>query len=165
MNPYIIIGALLAVIGAFFAGQHNGKRVERAEWMARENKELVAANSKITELNNAARAREKAHAATVNNISTVLQGKANAAQSETERLRAAARDGTLRLLDPSGGQNSCGSSTGGTSASAGERDAEKAGQLPGKTVDFLLSITGEADEIARQLAACQAILVNDRAPR
>lgn len=173
MNPYLIIGALVAVIASFFAGQHNGARVERAGWLQKENVELAAANAKILKLEESARDAEHAHAAAVNLISTTYQGELNAARAETKRLSDAARAGSLRLRVHADCQGPGGGSPGTATAAAGGRDGEAAGDLQGTAAAtlrgddaaFLIDLAGEADEVAKQLGACQAVVLEDRARR
>lgn len=165
MNPYLILGVLVAVIASFFAGQHNGTRLEKARWLERENVEIVAANKKIQELETAARAAETQHATAVATIATTLEGERNAARAETERLRAAARAGTVRLRDPGARQDACPSGAAETGPAPGKRDGPATAELSGAAADFLLGLTGEADEVVRQLTACQALVLEDRKVR
>lgn len=160
-NPWLILGVVLLVIAAAFGGYKQGRKVESAEWLQKENKELAAANAKILKLEQDARNAEHAHAAAVDLISTTLQGQTDAAKAETERLRTAARIGAFRLRDPSG-KNACGSATGSAAAAPGQRDGQAGSDLSGAASEFLLGLTGEADEVVRQLVACQAVIIDDR---
>lgn len=171
MNPYLIIGALVAVIASFFAGQHNGARVERAGWLQRENAELVAANAKILQLEEKARAEEAAHAVALNKISADYQGALNDARAETKRLADAARTGGFRLRVHAACPGTAPGAAGAASAAPGGRDGPPAGELPGEAAAtlsgadaaFLIDLAGEADEVVRQLGACQAVVRADRA--
>lgn len=165
INPWMILGVLVLVICAAYGGYKHGTKIERAAWMERENKELAAANAKILKMTKEARDAEQAHASAVNKISTDLQGKADAAKSEVERLKSNSRAGTFRLRDPAAGKDSCGSGTAETGASPGERDGQKGAVISGAATEFLLQLAGEADEITVQLGACQEIIRADRAVR
>lgn len=168
-NPWIIVGFLLALIvvgaGAYTKGHSDGVDGERVVWQKRENAELAAANAKIIELNKAARDAETVHAAAVNLISTTLQGQTNAARAETERLRAAARAGTFRLRDPAGRESTCPGGAPETGPTAGQRDGGQGAYLSAAAADFLLGLTGEADEVVAQLTACQGVVIEDRKVR
>lgn len=174
MNPYVILGVVVAFVlsnlGSYFYGDTQGHKVERSAWLAKENVELSAANAKILSLEKAARNAEAAHAAALNLVSTTYQGELNAARAETKRLADAAHDGAFRLRVHAKCEDSGGSGTAETLPSAGRRDGQAGGQLPEPPLAtlsasdsaFLIELTGEADEVARQLSACQAVVVEDR---
>lgn len=41
MNPYLIAGSLLALVAAYVGGRHDGTRIERGAWQAREAGKIV----------------------------------------------------------------------------------------------------------------------------
>lgn len=170
MNPWLLLGIVVAFVvsnlGSYFTGKSDGADGERLVWTQRENTELTAANAKIAKLHQEARDAEAAHAMAVNLISTTLQGETDAARAETERLKSAARAGTFRLRDPAASRkDACRSAAAETPAGAGQRDEGKGTELSGAASAFLLELTGEADEVAKQLAACQAVVIDDRKVR
>lgn len=169
MNPWIIVGFLVALIavgaGGYLKGEHDGKTAEKAEWQGRENTELTAANAKIFALEEGARKLEREHAQRLADISAKFEkDKANAA-AQKERDIAAARAGALSLRIPSPCKDPGGSDGGAAPASPGERDGAKTTELPRAVTEFLLGFADDADEVVDQLTACQAVISSDRASR
>jgi prophage endopeptidase len=164
----ILIGVILSIassVGTYFYGHHEGQVVERAAWEARENKQLALANQVIQALQQQARETERKHAADLNIISTQHETEITNVRAETKRLVDAAVRGSLKLRIPAAAPSQASASgTGQTTASASGRDGSEAGELPAETSRFLLELTGEADEVVKQLTACQATLTADRAP-
>tara|TARA_R110000868_G_scaffold378761_1_gene644361 strand:- start:192 stop:434 length:243 start_codon:yes stop_codon:yes gene_type:complete len=56
----------------------------------------------------------------------------------------------------------CGSGVPGVAATPSGSDGGKGRELSVQTSEFLLTLTGEADTVARQLAACQDVIRSDR---
>jgi hypothetical protein len=89
-------------------------------------------------------------------------------RKKTAALVAAAHAGELRLRDPgarSGSSAACPPATGpaSTASAPAGGDGAAGGELSAAAGEFLLSLAGEADDLARQLAAAQAVIVSDRA--
>jgi hypothetical protein len=163
INPWLIVGMLVAVMSAFFYGREVGEDSANAAWAAREVVQLAAMNKKIQDLQTAARDKEQVHAMAVNLLSATYEGERNALKVETTRLRAAVRSGELRLRDRHAArEQSCGSPSGETGTAASQRDGGAGAYLSAEASEFLLELTGEADEVVRQLTACQQVLVEDR---
>ena len=175
MNPYAII-ALLIAWGLSLAGvgwwqRNDGETAERSAWQGRENAELVAANGKIKTLEEGARKAEQDKAAALAAISTDYERKLSDANKQRAADAAAVRAGSLRLRDPSSpGLHACGGLATETAAGTGQRDGGAAGELSPTTAGvlsaaasgFLLDLVNEADDVARQLAACQRVVIEDR---
>lgn len=164
MNPWLIAGSLGAVIVAFFLGIKTGERMERADWERREIAELTAANDKIVKLTAQYREIEARHAADLARVATNYQEKLDATRKQTAKLVADARAGALRLRDPAAREGTCGGAAAEAVAPAGRRDGEARGELSGEASAFLLALTGEADEVVKQLDACQQVVMKDRTP-
>jgi prophage endopeptidase len=166
-NPYVIIG-LIVVWLASCAGvgywQHqDGVTVTTEKYERRDNLALSKANNRITELEQQYRAEEQAHAVRMSSIADTYEKELKNANDKTTALIAAARTGTFRLRDPQAARlPTLGSHPAQTAAGPGRSDGQAGAELSGTTVEFLISLTGEADDITRQLGACQAVVRSDR---
>ena len=166
-NPWVLLGALAAfvasVTGAFFYGQNVGAEDERVEWQGRENVELTAANRKILDLTEAARARESFHAIELNAISTKLQEDLQNEKAAADRVISDLRNGSRVLRIPiTRTVETCGGEAGTAPASTSGRDGEARADVHPAAAEFLVGLASEADAIVRQLAACQAVILQDR---
>lgn len=167
MNPYNII-ALLIAWGLSLAGvgwwqRNDGETVERSAWQARENAALIAANGKIKTLGEDARKAEQDKALALTAISTDYERKLSDANKQRAADAAAVRAGSLRLRDPSAsGLRACGGFPTEAAAGTGQRDGGAAGELSAAASGFLLDLANEADDVARQLVACQRVVIEDR---
>lgn len=167
MNPYVIIGLIAAwiasLVGVGFWQNDAGHVAERTEWQTRENGELRTANATIKALQEQARKDEQTHAAALAAISTDYERKLSDANKQRAADAAAVRSGSLRLRDPSApGLRACGSLPAETAAGTGQRDGGAAGELSAAASGFLLDLANESDDVARQLAACQRVVIEDR---
>lgn len=162
-NPYFIIGALLACIAAFFYGQHTGAESERVAWQARDNEAIRKANAKIIDLNDQARAQERTTANQIAAVAAHYEKEKARVQSQKESALAALRAGGLVLRDPGSPRlGTCGSQTGPTAAAPGQRDGETRSGLSPEASGFLYTEASRADEIVKQLDACQGVVLADR---
>lgn len=167
MNPYIIIGLIVAwlasLVGVGYWQNAAGHVDERATWQTRANAELRAANATINALQEKARKSEQDHAAALAAVSSDYERKLSDANKQRAADAAALRAGTLRLRDPNPtGLSSCGGLGGEAGTGAGRRDGPEGGELSAAAAEFLLDLAFDADDVARQLAACQEVLVKDR---
>lgn len=166
MNPWIIVGFLVALAGTgtggYFFGHSHGVTGEREVWEKRESTELQAANQKIYALEEAARVAESAHALALAAIGTKHAKEIEDARKQKERDVADARSGRIVLRYPS----PCKASSGGISAPAAAapsvRDGAETAELPREITADLFALANDADEVVRQLSACQAVIFDDR---
>lgn len=167
LNPYAIL-ALLVAWGLSLAGvgwwqRSDGETVERSAWQSRENAELIAANGKVKTLEEDARKAEQDKAAALSAISTDYERKLSDANKQRAADAAAVRSGSIRLRDPSApGLHTCGGLATETAAGTSQRDGGTAGELSAESAGFLLDLANEADDVARQLGACQRVVIEDR---
>jgi prophage endopeptidase len=166
-NPYIIIALLVVWLGSVAgvgAWQNNaGHTAERLTWEKRANVELSTANSKIKALEDAYRLREQMHAVEISSIDTQYTKELQDAKTVTDALIVRARNGDLRLHDPYATANAgCGNTLPEATTSTGQRDGETRSELPKPTTEFLLAEAGRADEVVKQLDACQQVMIEDR---
>jgi prophage endopeptidase len=115
------------------------------------------------QLETLARASEQSHSVAQAAISTTYQKDLQNAEIRRQKDIAAARTGALRLFDP-GAQGACAGGASQDATSAGGRDGGPDTGLSSQSVEFLLTEADRADGIARQLGACQAVIVSDRVP-
>ena len=167
MNPYVIIGLLVAwgasLVGVGWWQNDAGHVAERTTWQARENGELRTANATIKALQEQARKDEQTHAAALAAVSTDYERKLSDANKQRAADVAAIRAGTIRLRDPNPtGLRACGGLAAQVGAGAGRRDGPEGGELSEAAAGFLLEFASDADDVARQLTACQAVVVKDR---
>lgn len=167
LNPWVILCVVLAwgatTGGAYWYGNNVGKDSERVVWQGKQSKELQAANAKIIDLTEKARAQESLHAVELAGISAKYQEALQNEKSKSDRVIADVRAGTRKLRIPIAGPiQTCGSSSSQAPAAAERRDGEARAELSGSSSDFLIGLASEADAIVRQLTACQAVILQDR---
>jgi hypothetical protein len=168
----LYLGLAAAVIAALWwlwsavdkAGYERGLAEERTKWESREAEELAAANALIEKLQREAREREQRHAAELADVSRRYQENLRNVEKARDAHIAALRAGALKLRDPEA--PACEGAGGGgvpeAPAGAPGRDGPQGGELSAAASEFLLRLTAEADEVARQLQACQEIVRRDR---
>lgn len=166
LNPWVllVVGiawvASMVGVGAWQNGV--GHVEERVEWQAKDNEELRLANAEITRLNDKARADERAHATRLDAVSTQYQKEMKNAKAQRDRDVADARTGALRLQFNTGRVNPGGSEAGDPAATPGRCDGGTTAELPREVVADLFSLVNDADEVTKQLTACQAVVRSDR---
>ena len=168
INPWVLLAiaigwlASLTVVG--FWQNDAGHVAERVKWQTRETKELAEANQKLTELQDKYRGQEQWHAEQLAGIGWTREQERIAHEKRRQADVAAARSGDIRLrFDLPTGQAICGSPTPEAAAPTGERDGPARGELPAEVTADLLSLANDADDVARQLGDCQAVILQDRA--
>lgn len=165
MNPWIILAIVLfwlaSLLGAEQYGNHARGTKDDLKYQKRDNKTLSDANAKILELTTKYDAEHAAHEQAIAAADAKLFKERKDAQDITNQLISAARDGRLQFIDTAS-TDSGGSKTEAIANSPGGSNAAQGSKLSGTSVAFLLNLTGEADDTARQLTACQAIVVDDR---
>lgn len=169
MNPYLIIALIAAwlasLVGVGYWQNDAGHVDERSAWQARENDELQQANTTITRLNTEAREKEAIHAQQLADVSTNYQKEIQHAKDQRNRDVAAARSGALVLRYDVAGQATDTSGAGAPGASTGRCDGQAGAELPREISANLLDLVNDADDVTRQLDACQQIVRADRALR
>jgi prophage endopeptidase len=174
---YVALGAVLLIVlivagFMWYVGSERraafaaGEVAERGRWQAKESKELSAANAEILRLTKLAQDLEAKRAAALAKASADYQKGLADGKRELDAAVAAARSGALVLRDPGRTTGACppGGAAAATEPGAGGRDGAKGGELSREASAFLLELTGEADAVAKQLTACQAVVRADREP-
>lgn len=166
VNPWVLlaVGVLwaLSLAGVGKWQRADGRSAERVEWQAERIKLQAEWADKLTKAEDGARAQERAHVDAMAAIGANYAKGLHDAEKIRARDVAAARDGALVLRLPS---SICGSGPGGAGpagASAGRIDDPEGVKLPRAIAADLLSLAGDADQVADQLRACQAIVLSDR---
>lgn len=160
MNPWIIVGFLAALIGSFFYGEHVGSAAQDAKWQARENTELKAANQKIIDLTQAARAQEAENAANQAAIAEAYEGKLQNVQNDKDKFVSDVRAGRIVLRIPTAAARNAGrGSTSAPNAAARKCDGPAQGELPREVTEFLFGEASRADAYTEQLTSCQAVVI------
>lgn len=166
MNPWIIVGFLVALIavgvGGYTKGNADGVTKEHAAALARDNAELTAANLSIRKLEEAARETEQAHALMLSTIAMKHEKEIADAATQKDADVAAARSGRIVLRIPATCKSPNGGSGPKTAAGPGVGDGGATTELPREIAGNLLALADDADAVVRQLAACQAVVLSDR---
>lgn len=166
-----LILAVAALAGALVGGwsldraaYKRGVAAVEARYAARDAEAARQAAQRVDELQAQARAAEQAAAARLAAVSTDYQRRLASAATENDRMRRALAAGDVRLRFPrtepaADGPRGAAAETG--AAAAGCHGPE-AGQLPRAVALDLWQLAADADAVAEQLAACQAVLRGDR---
>ena len=143
-----------------------GQQDERGAWLARDNEALRTANQRISTLQQKARDQERDHGLAMDGIAAKHQQDLKDVRNEKDRVIADLRTRNLRLRVPVVATTSAACSGVSSSPEAGsgtgQRDGETTAELSGPAAEFLVGLASEADDVARQLSACQAVVIADR---
>lgn len=168
LNPWLLLAVVIVFgasnAGSYWYGTNVGAEGERVEWQKRENQELAAANKRIVDLTETVRAKESMHAVELANISAQYQKELQDEKSKADRVIADVRAGARKLRIPvASTYQACGSGEAGKAPAAPfRRDGEARAELSASASSFLIGLANEADQVVRQLTACQAIIMQDR---
>jgi hypothetical protein len=138
MNPYLLLGAVLAILASFGSGYYKGKHDENT----RQQIEIAALNAQ-------ARVKEQALAAAVNVQAVQLVKANNNAKVQIQKRNADIDSGALRLRVPV----SCPVQAAGDAPAAAGTDSGSA-ELQPETARAVLAVGDDADQTARKLATC-----------
>lgn len=143
-----LAGALALAACLFFVTlQRNDARQDFASYKAA----VIIATAKAE---TAARESERKQAAAILAATDKLTKENDHARETVAALTADLRSGALKLRE----RFTCPARVPGAAASPGVGDEAAAGGLSGEDAEFLVSEASRADEVARQLTACQAII-------
>ena len=165
LNPYFWLIALifLAVTGgsSYVAGRMDGKKLERSESQARDNKALIDVQEQL--------AQSQTNKATIErNSSLAMAAAAETYQKELKNVSTQKnviidnlRAGAIRLRDPGTSYTLGADKLPGVGATASGCNGEAGGKLSDATSEFLITEASRADEVTRQLQLCQKIILID----
>ncbi|NDV11692.1 lysis system i-spanin subunit Rz [Crenobacter caeni] len=149
----IVVAALIA-LAAYADGYRSGAARTRADWTDERAKLEQAHADALADALSKTQAREQALA----EVDKKLMEERADAQTEINRLRADLRAGTRRLSVAFAAAGS----VPGAAASPGSGDAAARAELHPAAADDLVGLAADADDVTRQLAACQAVIAADR---
>jgi len=141
-NPWVLLSIVMAVLGAFGGGYYKGGEDENARQQA-----------EIAALNAAAREKEQALVAAVNNQTTQLLKVENEAKVQIQKRDAAISSGALKLRIPVKAPE-CPVHTASDAPSAPRDSVQATAELDRETAKNLIAITDDGDKAIRQLNAC-----------
>jgi hypothetical protein len=141
-NPWVLLGILIAISGAFGSGYYKGGEDEAARQQA-----------EIAVLNAAAREKEQALVAAVNNQTTQLIKATNDAKLAQQKRNSDIDSGSLKLRIPVKAPV-CPVSTTSDAPSAPRDSVQATAELDRETAKNLIAITDDGDKAIRQLNAC-----------
>lgn len=159
-SPWILLGALVLSIAAYFYGHNQGEAVVQAQWQAEKAEANAQAAIAINKAQDVARATERRQAQQFHQVETKLLEENRKVQNEKDSLLAAARNGSLRV--PSAKSSDSNSGMPEASAGASGNQPETICYLPEEFVRHLAIEAERADQIVYQLTACQMILEEER---
>lgn len=149
---------MLALLGAgYWWGDDAATNRDQAQALDAER----TASKKLAEANARVRATEQKSAQDLAAISATYQKGLSDVVSTHKDLVARIRSGAVRLSVPARA-NPAGAAVA-SAAGASGRDGETRCQLSDTAAEFLTGLASEADGVAQQLTACQAIVTADRA--
>ena len=159
INPWVIVGALLAVVGAYFYGHSNGADSVQAKW----NAEKAELNAKALSELEAAHARTK-------EVEKEMSGRLQTATNKYVKVLKEKKDAEAAAIGraSAGGlfiDASCEGSAdavSGTASGTGGSDGAQRVELSRASGEFLVRLAAEADRVTEQLTACQGILIEER---
>lgn len=146
-NPWVILGVLAALSGAYFYGHHKGWYQRDAEMQA-----------EIAKKNEESRAKEQEMQAKLHDNATQLQEANNALNQKSSALDRAIRAGRVRLPSPSCVQAPAGAAPAPVDRQeAGgqpDRPADPAAAAERATLAAIAEIVAQGDRNTAQLNAC-----------
>lgn len=159
---FVMAALMVAGFLLYKVGRADGMKLERVAWQDRELKEVASANAKIIDLTTRARAAEKNGAENVAVIGMDLEKEKRAHEKTEAARRLALLSGAERVSVAVTGCQDPGRGAGSEApAGAGEPPAARAFLHPQVAAD-LEQLAGEADDTARDLNACLAVVAEDR---
>jgi hypothetical protein len=144
LNPWVILGIVMAVLSAFGGGYYKGKDAE----YQRQQIEIAALNAK-------ARETEQAMSKVAQTYGETLRKANNAAKAKENKLRADLATGTFSLRIPVKAPT-CPtlSATSDATPASGSDSGTTSAELDRQTADDLVRLASEGDTAIRKLNAC-----------
>ena len=136
LNPWLIIGAICAVLGVYFYGHHAGYQERVAEDQA-----------EIIRLNDEARAKEAELNKKLSGVTTALVKARNDVKTKQSSINSRIDSGELRL------PSSCSVQTP-TDAASPRGDSTNDGQSERQAIKDIAAIAADGDIAITQLNAC-----------
>lgn len=164
IGRWLVVAALLASM-AFAAGVHE-RNIGYKEGLDVSEKRLAdqakANAAAVSALDAKYRKSEQDHKAALAAVGATYEKNLAAAKTRRDRDMADARSGSLRLSIPASCAGADGSATSAAGAAPGGGNGPARTELPREVTANLLALANDADDLARQLAACQQVIQSDR---
>lgn len=159
----VIMGVVATILMVGAERYQDGKTAAESACKSQQNAELIAANAEIVRLTDKARRDEADHAAALVSASQTYQEALKNEKTVHDRTVSDLRSGALRLrIDIARRESSGNGSAAQAGASPGRCDGATTAELSQPAAEFLVGLASDADEVAHQLTACQAVVTADR---
>ena len=142
-NPWVLLGILMTVLGAFGSGYYKGGEDENA----RQQAEIASLNAK-------ARDAEQAMAKVAQTYGQTLRKANDVAKVKEAKLRNDVVSGKLRLFIPVKAPDCPVQAASDAAPAAGDNSGEASAELSGQVSESLIAIASEGDTAIRKLNAC-----------
>lgn len=159
----IALGAVLAIGGAYFKGHSAGADSVHVAYLQRDNEAAQKNLAKIRELSQAVRSKEQQKAEELAKVSQNYQRELAQNEARKNALLDDVVSGRIRLYVNTRKDGDSGKPAGETTATACRCDGREEGGFLGQAdTAFLVGEASRADQVAKQLGACQAVARKDR---
>jgi hypothetical protein len=162
LNPWLILGAFLTVIGVAAAGFGYGHHVEYLALQAYQKSQEAAAAKQVADNRAALLAQQTADFAKMAQLNQTHTGDLNEITQSRDALLAANRNLTQRLWVSVSRPSSGAAVPQAASGVAVDAQASSVG-LPPDLANFLIDKFTQADRTAADYAALQQVIIQDRA--
>jgi hypothetical protein len=142
-NPWVLLGILMTVLGAFSSGYYKGGEDENA----RQQIEIASLNAK-------ARDTEQAMAKVANTYGQTLRKANDVAKVKEAKLRNDVVSGKLRLFIPVKAPDCPLQAAPDAPVAVGDNSGEASAELTGQVAEDLIAIASEGDAAIRKLNSC-----------
>jgi len=142
-NPWVLLGILMAVLGAFCSGYYKGSDDENT----RQQVEIAALNAK-------ARETEQAMVQVAQTYGQTLRKANDVAKVKEAKLRNDVVSGKLKLFIPVKAPDCSIPTPTDAPATDGDNSGEASAELSGEVSESLIAIASEGDAAIRKLNAC-----------
>ena len=142
-NPWVLLGILMAVLGAFGSGYYKGGEDENTRQQV-----------EIAELNAKARETEQAMVQVAQTYGQTLRKANDVAKVKEAKLRNDVVSGKLRLFIPIKAPDCAIPTPTDATLTAGDNSGETSAELSGQASEDLIAIASEGDIAIRKLNAC-----------
>ena len=143
LNPWVLLGILMAILGAFGSGYYKGGEDENA----RQQIEIASLNAK-------ARDTEQAMAKVAETYGQTLRKANDVAKVKEAKLRNDVVSGKLRLFIPVKAPDCPLQAAPDAPVAVGDNSGEASAELTGQASEDLIAIASEGDTAIRKLNAC-----------
>jgi hypothetical protein len=142
-NPWVLLGILMTVLGAFGSGYYKGGEDENA----RQQVEIASLNAK-------ARDTEQAMAKVAETYGQTLRKANDVAKVKEAKLRNDVVSGKLRLFIPVKAPDCPLQAAPDAPVAVGDNSGEASAELSGQASEDLIAIASEGDTAIRKLNSC-----------